>query len=256
MAGNVRCTRCSKTLPRGGGFCRRCGWPTTDAVPVAGDTLAPLTPPGFYPPLPAKEEPRRRSAWVAWLRRSSEYPSPAPARAAVGLVLMALVAAGFAWRASYHRTRAARAAEAAAAADRSNVRGTWRVIQSQHGRAVRDYLVPDVKQLGAGLGRGAPLPDDALRALRAAGRPSHRGVECVVTNHSGWTVHEVCVEARTWQDDHTTTTVVYRVPADIAPGRSGPLKQAIPVGGPRDRTEFKVVSALGEWTRPAPRRRR
>jgi len=249
MAGNVRCTRCSKTLPRGGAFCRRCGWPTKHAVAAPGEPLPALTPPGFFPPLPPKEKP-------ALSRRSGAFRHAAPANVAVTIVLVALVVAGFMLRSSYRRTRTARAATPTASdVGLSKRQGTWRVVQSQRGRAVRDFLEPGVKQLGDRGLDGTPLPDDAVRALDAAAKRSGRGLECLVTNHSGWTVHEVCVEARTWQDEQTTSTQTYRVATRVRPGKSSFLERPIPAGAPSQHlTEFQVVSAVGEWTQPRGRR--
>src|SRR5215217_5028585 len=111
MPASIQCSRCSKVLPASGGFCRRCGWPTTHAVAVPGEGPPPLTPPGYFPPLPPKEDraPAAESRWAT-----------VPAV----MVLVALVAAGIAGRRSF-LARQARAATAAADAAEPS-RGTWR----------------------------------------------------------------------------------------------------------------------------------
>ena len=233
MPGSVQCSRCSKVLPAGGGFCRRCGWPTTHAVAVPGEGPPPLTPPGFFPPLPPKEDAAPASAVES---RWATVPAV--------MVLVALIAAGIAGRRSFLARRAQAATAAADASDPS--RGTWRVIQSQRGQTVRDFLVAEVRQLGARNAGGTPLPDDAVRAVKAHGRRSLYGLECVVANRSQWGIREICVEARTWKDQHTTRTVVYRVACNLGPGRSGATAVPLPLDvGPDQRTELVVVSALG-----------
>jgi hypothetical protein len=163
------------------------------------------------------------------------------------MVLLALVAAGLAARRSFLTRRAHAASAAATPAAFGEAGGTWRVIQSQRGQTVRDYLVARVIQLGARGAGGTPLPDDALRALRARGQRLPDGLECVVVNKSPWRVREVCVEARVWQDQHTTRTIVYRVACDLRPGRTGTLDVPLPLDAAfEQRTELQVTSALGE----------
>jgi hypothetical protein len=171
----------------------------------------------------------------------------------VAIVLLALVSAGLAGRRSFlaRRAQAADATADSGGADRD--RGTWRVIQNQRGQTVRDYLVADVRQLSTRDGGGTPLPDDALRVLKAHGRRSPKGLECVVANKSDWTIREVCVDVRTWQDQHTTRTVVYRVTCNLRPGRTSAMDFPLPLDvGPNQRTELQVTSALGDspFTRP------
>ena len=237
MPGPVQCSRCSKILPAGGGFCHRCGWPTTHAVALPGEGPPPLTPPGFFPPMPPKEDPA---------------PPPASTESWWGvvpvvMVLLALVSAGLAGRRSFLARRAQAADVATNFSIESSGRGTWRVIQSQSGQTLRDYLVAEVRQVGGRGAGGTPLPDDALRALKARGRRLPYGLECVVVNKSQWRIREVCVEARTWQDPHTTRTVVYRVSCDLRPARSGAAAVPLPLDvRPEQRTELQVVSALGD----------
>jgi hypothetical protein len=256
MAGSVRCTRCSKTLPTGGAFCRRCGWPTTHAVAVPGGGPPALTPPGFFPPVPREETPSAPPSWRV-LASAGEGANSRPVlvSAAVAIVLIGVIVAGITGMRSY-RTRQAQAAAPLSARPDEDGRGTWRVVQGPQGQTVHDYLFPNVKQVG-GRATGVSLTGKALEAITAVGKPSSRGYECIVTNKSAWSVREVCVEVRTWQDPHTTRTEYFRVPCQVRANATGAVDLALPLDVPPDqRTEVKVVAALGEVPFSRPSRRR
>jgi hypothetical protein len=156
-----------------------------------------------------------------------------------------LLIAGVAGLKSY-RARQAQAAAPLSALPDEDGRGTWRVVQGPRGQTVNDYVFPNIKQVG-GRATGVSLSGKALEAVTAVGKPSSRGYDCVVTNKSAWSVREVCVEVRTWQDPHTTRTEFFRVPCHVRANATGPVDLPLPLDVPPDqRTEFKVVAALGE----------